>query len=301
MSERRRDDEELDLAVVARDDATLDALGRDEAVADGDLLTEMLTAWRAEVVADTADADTRIYAVGTSGGRDHVDLPAPALPSATGPARSRPPRRRAWRLAAAVIAALVLATGLGVGSRNAGPTSPLWSLTRVLYPERADVSSVEYTIAQARDAAAAGRLDEARQLIEQARRELARVTDPTDAARLRAEIDAVLRDLAIPACPTWPRCGTAPASPALPPAASTPAGPRPSSPAPRTTAPARPPAAPAPSPSTRPELLPSLPGLPPPPLPGPSVLPSLPSPSVLPSLPGLPLPGLPLPTGGLLD
>ncbi|MEH0841234.1 hypothetical protein V6U81_02415 [Micromonospora sp. CPCC 205711] len=292
MSERRRDDEELDLAIVARDDATLDALGRDEAVADGDLLTEMLTAWRAEIAVDAADDETTTVlgaatSAGHQGGRDSVDLPAGALLPVTG--RSRPLQRRTWRVAAAVIAALVLATGLGVGSRNAGPTSPLWSLTKVLYPERADVSSVEYTIARARDAAAAGRFDEARQLLEQAQRELARVTDPADAARLRAEIDAVLRDLAVPACPTWPQCGTTPVLPAPHPG-STADGPRPGSPAAGTTGPAAPTTAPAlppaPPPSNRPIPLPPLPGVPPPPLTSPSLLPSL--------------PGLPLPTGGLL-
>jgi hypothetical protein len=294
MSARRRDDEELDLATVARDDATLDALGRGEAVAGGDLLTEMLTAWRADVAVDAADArTTTVLADATNPGRGNAEVPAGIPLPAAGSGRPRPLRRRVWRMTAAVIAALVLATGLGVGSRNAGPASPLWSLTKVLYPERADVSSVEYTIARARDAAAAGRFDEARQLIEQAQRELARVSDPADAARLRAEIDAVLRDLAVPACPTWPRCGTTAVSPTRSPA-STAGSTHPSrpatgatGPAQQTTTSARPPAAPAPSPSARPLPLPSLPDLPPPPLPSPSLLPSL-------------LPGLPLPTGGLL-
>ncbi|MGC5019293.1 anti-sigma-D factor RsdA [Micromonospora sp. DT47] len=292
MSERWPDGgEELDLTTVAHDDLLLDALGRGETETDADGLPAMLAAWRADVVADETDADvdgTEVLAVGTGVDRrvDRVRADTPAGPVLAS-ARSRPLRRRALRLAAAVVAALVLATGLGVGSRTAGPSSPLWSLTKVLHPERAEVRAVEDTIDRARDAVAAGRFEEARQLIDQARRDLTRITDPADVARLRADIDAVLRDLAAAACPTWPGCATSPALPTPSPAAPTAGGPDATgTPAPRTTAPAPRPAAPAPSPTSGSHLLPSLPGLPLPPAPSPSLLP--------------PLPGLPLPTGDLL-
>ncbi|MGK5444723.1 anti-sigma-D factor RsdA [Micromonospora sp. URMC 105] len=290
--------EELDLTTVTRDDLLLDALGRGEEGADGDELAAMLAAWRADVTADADDTglSAPLLAVGTSagrpGGRVGADLRSGPADVLAGRVRPRRPRPWALRLAAAVAAVLVLATGLGVGSRNAGPTSPLWSLTKVLHPEQAAVRTVEQSIARARDAVAAGRLDEARHWIDQARQDLAWVADPAGADRLRAEIDALLRELATPRCPGSPGCAPPPA-PA--PAASTGGG------SPGASAPAAPPSAPA-SPSARPTprsssgsgLLPSLPkpSAPKPPLPtGPA-----PSSSLLP-----PLPGLPLPTGGLLD
>ncbi|MEV0809315.1 anti-sigma-D factor RsdA [Micromonospora sp. NPDC050200] len=280
--------EELDLTPVTRDDLLLDALGRGEEGTDDDTLASMLAAWQADLTADVdgVGASSVLLAVGTDTDR-RVGRVGGDLPAAAGRARSRRPGPWVLRLAAAVAAVMVLATGLGVGSRNAGPTSPLWSLTKVLHPEQAAVRTVEDTIGRAREAVAAGRLDEARQLVDQAQRELVPVTDPADVTRLRAEIDAVLRDLAAPGCPTWPQCAT---PPALTPAASTTTGsPRGTpSPAPPATRPASPPA----EPTSRTDPLPSLPRLP---------LPPAPSPSVLSPLPGLPLPGLPLPTGGLLD
>ncbi|NYF59251.1 anti-sigma-D factor RsdA [Micromonospora purpureochromogenes] len=285
--------EQLDLGTVTRDDLLLDALGRGDEGTDGDDLAAMLAAWRADVTADVDETgrSSGLPAVGTEADqRAGSDLPTG--PVRVGGARSRRPRPWALRLAAAVAAVLMLATGLGVGSRSAGPESPLWALTKVLHPEQAAVRTVEDIIARARDAVAAGRLDEARRLVDQAQRELTSVTDPADATRLRAEIDAVLRDLAAPSCPTWPRCAT-PAAPTGP--TSTPLGPTAANPpgtaapGPATTAPTRPPAQPAPEPTAGSNLLPL------PPLPRLPLSPA-PSPSLLP-----PLPGLPLPTGGLLD
>ncbi|MBQ0905097.1 anti-sigma-D factor RsdA [Micromonospora sp. U21] len=292
MSEPRPDGgEEVDLAAIHRDDLLLDALGRGEQEADADDLTTMLAAWRADVAADQPDT--------VVGGPVHVDPPPPdsrvrtlrtGTPTApaSGPPRWRPSGRRAPGLAAAVLAVLMLATGLGVASHDAGPTSPLWSLTRVLHPERAEVLAVEHTTARAREALAAGRYDEARELIDQSQRDLGRVTDPTDATRLRADIDAVQRDLAAHQCPGWPRCATSPVAPTPSPAVSTAAAPETSgAPAPGRTTP--PPQRPAPAPTST--ANPTLPRLPLPPVP----LPEVPLPSVLPSLPDLPLP-----TGDLL-
>ncbi|MEH0938954.1 anti-sigma-D factor RsdA [Micromonospora psammae] len=285
MSERWPDDgAELDLGTVAHDDLLLDALGRGGAESDGDDLTAMLAAWRDDVAAGVDELE---WVAGTPD-PDHAQVrpdapPAPAL----APIRPLPLRRRALRLAAAVAAALVLVTGLGIGSRDAGPASPLWSLTKVLHPERAEVRVVEETIARAREAAAAGRFEEARQLVDQARRELAGVGDPAEAARLLAELDAVLGDLTIPACPTWPRCAasTPPPTPLTPPATTSPSG-GPASTRPPTPRPAAP-RPPTPKPTSKPtpasggNLLPSLPELP---------LPTEPKPRPSVSLPELPLP-----------
>ncbi|WP_328415623.1 hypothetical protein OG470_23885 [Micromonospora sp. NBC_00389] len=291
MSEPRPDGgEELDLAAIDHDDLLLAALGRGEQVADADGLTAMLAAWRADVTADLPDTvvDGAVRADPPPPDRRVRKLRAGAPTGPVpGPPRWQPLGRRALGLAAAVVTALMLATGLGVASRDAGPTSPLWSLTKVLHPERAEVLGVEHTTGLAREAVAAGRYDEARQLIDQAQRDLGRITDPADATRLRADIDAVLRDLAAHGCPGWPRCATSPLAPTPPPAASTAAAPEPSGAAtPGGTAPAPPRPAPTDSPTSG--ANPTLPRLP---------LPSVPLPSVLPSLPGLPLP---LPTGDLL-
>ncbi|SCF07103.1 Anti-sigma-D factor RsdA to sigma factor binding region [Micromonospora coriariae] len=299
MSEPRPDGgEEVDLAAIHSDDLLLDALGRGEQEADADGLTAMLAAWRADVTADQADT--------VVDGPAHVVPPPPDGRSGTlragaptspvpGPPRWQPSVRRALGFAAAVVAVLMLATGLGVASHDAGPTSPLWSLTKVLHPERAEVLGVEHSTARARAAVAAGRYDEARELIDQAQRDLGRVTDPADATRLRADIDAVLRDLAALGCPGWPRCEVSPLAPTPSPGVSTAAAPEPSGAAtPGRTAPA--PARPAPTDSPTSGANPTLPRLPLPSVPLPSVpLPPVPLPSVLPSLPVLPLP-----TGDLL-
>ncbi|MEV1333248.1 anti-sigma-D factor RsdA [Micromonospora costi] len=272
MTEQARDSgEELDLATIARDDELLDALGRGDPAPDGDDIAAMLAAWRTEV---DDDGEQRLIRAATD-----VGPPEPV----TGPT---PVGRGALRLAAAVVALLAIATGLGVGSRHASPSSPLWSLTRVLYPEHAQVRDVEATLTRARAALADGRLDEARDLATRARRDLAGVDDAAVAARLRADLDALDRDLAVavplPVVPTppAPTGGAAPTTPA--PAGST------TAPAPGATGGAPAPSPPRPVPSTSaPGLppilpLPSLPGL------GGSGSPILP----LPSLPGLPLPTL---------
>ncbi|MET8361322.1 anti-sigma-D factor RsdA [Micromonospora sp. NPDC005171] len=289
MSEPRPDDgEAVDLAAIHRDDLLLDALGRGEQEDDADGLTAMLAAWRADFTTDqpatVVDGPVQVVAPASAGRARTLRAGAPAA-LVPGPTRWRPSGRRALGLAAAVLAVFMLATGLGVASHDARPTSPLWSLTRVLYPERAEVLGVEHTTARAREAVADGRYDDARELVDQAQRDLGRVADPADVTRLRADIDAVLRDLAAHLCLGWPRCATGPVISTPSPAVSTGAAPEPTGvPGPGRTPP-RPqqPAPTHPSTSTANPLLPRPP------------LPSVPLPSVLPSLPSLPLP-----TGGLL-
>jgi hypothetical protein len=285
MSERWPDGgEELDLTTVAHDDLLLDVLGGGGGrEADVDSLTPMLAAWRADVTADEEDAD--VTGIHVLYGRTDVHHQLARFRADTtsahllGSAPSRPFMRRALRLAAAVTAALVLVTALGVGSRNAGPNSPLWSLTKILHPERAEVRDTEGAIARARAAVAARRFEEARQLIDQAQQDLTRITDPAEVARLSADIDAVLDDLTAQAgCPTWPRCATTPTPPTPSPVASTASGPHATrSPAPGTTTSAPRPAAPAPSSTSRSNPLPPAPELPRPSALAPSVLLPLPT------------------------
>ncbi|MEV0428588.1 anti-sigma-D factor RsdA [Micromonospora sp. NPDC050495] len=289
MSERMAGggDEAMDLDVLARDDLLLDALGRGEPAPAGDDLAAMLAAWHADV----ADEAPPLRPAAPDAEADPADAetdPAESLDATVTPLPARRPRR-AVRLAAAGVALLALAGGLGVASRSAEPGGPLWSLTKVLYPQRAEVRDVEALIAQARAAWDAGRLDEARDLIDRAGRELADVTDPATAARLRAELDALARDLAAASAPP-PAPAPSVATPAVPSVSPTtgPSAPRPApSPSPRQSRPATSPA-PTSSASDGGGLLP---GLPLPTLP----LPPLPVPSLSPLLPGLPLP-----TSGLL-
>ncbi|MFG3422639.1 anti-sigma-D factor RsdA [Micromonospora sp. NPDC049460] len=274
MSEHSGDGrEELDLATIARDDQLLDALGRGEPGPAGDDLAAMLAAWRTEV-----------YAVD-----DDDDRPRPAAEDnhALRPAVDAAPTRRArpamlgqgvLRLAAAVIAVVVISTGLGVGSRHAGPTSPLWSLTKLLYPEQADVRLVERTIQRARTAATAGRVDEARALIEEARTELAAIDDPTAVRRLSAELDSLQHALPEPvATPAAPSTAASPPAPTGDGGPTTPTRPAPSQPE-----------KPTPDGSPAPGLVVPLPGLP-------TLRPDPGPPTRLP-----PLPELPLPTGRIL-
>ncbi|MFG1656441.1 anti-sigma-D factor RsdA [Micromonospora chersina] len=270
-------DEAMDLGTIARDDALLDALGRGEPAPEDDALAGLLAAWRS----DLAEEPTGVR---------------PAAPDVVqeAPARRAVRRPRPWalRLAAAAVALLALVSGLGISSRDAGPGSPLWSLTKLLHPQQAEVRGIEDTVDRARAALDAGRLDDAEALIAQARRDLARVEDPAEVARLAAALDVLARDLAAA------RAVTAPPSAA--PAVTTPDTPAPTAvpspthtgtprPGPATSGgSSRPGTGSSPDPADSP-LLP-LPRLP------------LPSVSVSASVPGLPLPGLPLPTGGgLLD
>ncbi|MFE9689496.1 anti-sigma-D factor RsdA [Micromonospora sp. NPDC005806] len=299
MSERTPGggDEAMDLDILARDDLLLDALGRGEPAPAGDDLATMLGAWHADIADGVPTAAVRPPAPTGDGHPEEIrpeggnavpaaepSVGAERLPAPTSLAAARARRHRPWtvRLAAAAVALLAMAGGLGVGSRSAGPGSPLWSLTRVLYPQQAEVRDVEELIAQARAALTGGDLDEARQLVDRARRELADVTDPATVDRLRAELDALDRDLAaargslsaIPSPALTPE--VRPTTPAARPSGGTRA------PSPRQSRPATSPA-PGTSPGGGGPLLP---------------LPALP----LPSLPSLsPLPKLPLPTGGLLD
>ncbi|SCG70669.1 anti-sigma-D factor RsdA [Micromonospora inositola] len=285
MTERTPGGEEaMALEVIARDDLLLDALGRGEEASTDDGIAAMLAAWRADVAAEVPEpAELRPPTPTGDGGATEPPVPLAA-------ARSRRSRPWALRLAAAVVAVLALVSGLGISSRNAGPSSPLWTLTKLLYPQQAEVRGVEETIARARAALTAGRFDEAQRLVDQARRELTGITDPATVDRLREQLDALTRQLVAERADAAP-----PATPPVTPAPS-------SAPLPGPTARATQAPVPAPKP-TKPGTG-STPGgsatggggdplLPLPRLP----LPPLPSPSLLSPLPGLPLP---LPTSGLL-
>jgi hypothetical protein len=251
------EEQPIDLAVLAADDRLLDDLGRGGPAPDGDPVAALLAGWRADLDGDSEPAEE---------------------PAVSAPARRRPSRVR-WIVAAAA-AVLLAGGGLVVAAGGADPDSPLWPITRVVYPRQADTAAAEHAIARARRAAEQGRYRDAQRLIAEAETLVSRVSDPAQAGRLRAELDAV-RALV----------------PAAVPAATAPPG---ASPTP-TTGPtgggAGPgggggPATPAPGPTT------AGPGQGRPGLPLPPILPSVGVPPLpLPSLP-LPLPSLPIIGGG---
>lgn len=249
MVTERSGEPPVDLAEIQADDALLDALGHGEPAPDDDDLAGLLAGWRADL--------------GT-------DLPAD-LPS--GIPVPLPARRRTGvrRMLAGAVAAAVLLGGAALGARHSGPDNPLWPLTRVLYPQQAHVLAVEHTIALAGDAAAAGRHDDARRLLDVAATDVERVEDPATRQRLRDRIEEIRRSL--PAA-------TGPAAPAsTPPTPVTPSAPAPS---PGVTTPGHTPGSGGGDPTTGPGgLVPGLPTPQVPPLPGPS----LPLPPLLPSLP----------------
>jgi hypothetical protein len=243
--------EPLDVATAARDDALLTALGRGEAAPADDELALMLSAWRADLAADA-------------------------------PAATRPRRRSSWRIILAAAAAVVaFIGGLTIAAGGAGPDSPLWPITQLVYPERADSRAAErdaeHTIAQARRAVAEQRYADAARLLDQATVDIRRIHDGTVARRLLDEVAALRALLPGSALPPGPAGGNTPT--------------------------------PAPSPGAGGATEPGggsggqptgggpLPGVPLPTLPTPS-LPGLPLPTLpLPTLPTLPLPTLPtLPT-----
>jgi hypothetical protein len=165
---------------VTADDLLLDALGRGDLSADDDEVAAMLAAWRADLDADDStepqDAEPEVAVV------------APVIPIRR--------VRRLARIAVAAAAVLVLGGGLTVAAASgAKPGSPLWPITRVVFPGQADVAAAQHAIDLARNAAVEGRLDDARRLVDQADSLIARVRSPQDAERLRAELDDVRRML----------------------------------------------------------------------------------------------------------
>jgi len=259
----------VSVAQIAADDRLLDALGRGEAP-EVDLATDpaaaMLAAWQADLDGDGAWMDT------WDDEPETAPLPLPA---------GDPRRKR--RLVQAILgaaAAAVVAVGLGVSAHQAQPGSVLWPVSKVVYPQRAEVKAAEKAIADARAAAADGRPGEALALLTTAEEHIARIDDLATAARLRAEVAELRRTLLAAATPppatSAPRANVPTPSPAPRASESTPSGSSGSDPS---TEPGGGDGDdPEPSPSR------SAPG---------GILPDLPLPTPLLPLPSLPLPPLP--------
>lgn len=257
------------------DDQLLDALARASEPPDGaDALVAGLAAWRGELASQPLPAA--------------LDL-ATVLPP--GPAVDRS-RSRWRRLVAGAGAALVVAGGGGAvtvaAAAGAGPDSPLWPITQLVHPDRAEarlaqlaieqVEQVEAVVAEARQAVVEGRYADAGRLLGEAEQLAAELPADGEQRRLLAEV-AQVRTL-FPAEPL-PAPGELPTG-ELPPAGELPTGELPPLPESGTdpAAPEPPPAGesssdprdqqPEPSPDPDPDPTPDpIPGLPLPPLPSP--------------------------------
>ncbi|GAA4149440.1 hypothetical protein GCM10022251_14220 [Phytohabitans flavus] len=264
--QRGKADKPVSVAQIAADDRLLDALGRGDPF-DGDPATDpaatMLATWRADLDGDPVDAlpDDAFLA---------------ALDDEPAPLRAGDPGRKR-RLVQAVLgaaAAAVVAVGLAVSAHQAQPGSVLWPVSKVVYPQRAEVKAAEQAIADARAALAAGRTADAQALLATAQAHIAHIGDGATAARLLAEVDALLRAL------------SAATVPAPPPTPATPAPAPTTAPAPRTSQ-----SAPGGSSGSKPVPPPE--GGDPTPEPSESSRGLLPLPTPLLPLPPLPLPSLP--------
>jgi hypothetical protein len=218
-----------DLADMVADTLLLDALGSGGTVPATDRVAWMLAAWREDIAAGLDELTAQPLPVGTAvvaqseaePAGEHTELlPVVALPEpapvvvppshvsadvepvtpddeavdalvGADPRDGRRSRRAVkWTLGSAA-ALLVAGTGIVIGAGQATPGSPLWPITRVMYPEQADAAAAEHTLALARLAAADGRYDEARRLLKRAGTLVGRVDDPSRARRLREEMATV--------------------------------------------------------------------------------------------------------------
>jgi hypothetical protein len=180
----------VDMTQVQRDDELLDALVRGEAAPADDELAVLLAAWRDDLSLDLSDEDDGPYSL----------RPAAPLPASPAPARTvRRPARRAGRgrtLSIAAAAVLIgLAGGTTAAAANAGPDSPLWPITRVVFADHADSvlseQSAEDSIAKAREAIAQSRYADADKLLDEAATSAGKVHDEGTVRRLLDEISAV--------------------------------------------------------------------------------------------------------------
>jgi len=216
--------EPFDLDVIRADDALLDALGRGESVEQTDSLATLLTAWRGDLVAEPPQTSPIRAAQPVVAGAQAQPTIGNAQRSTAQP-HVRTSRRARIAVAAAVIAAI--AGGTAAAAATATPGSPLWSISQVIYPARADRVAAEDALAQARRAIDDRNFERARQAVDQAEALIARVHDPRQAARLRVELQEVMQRLvsATALIVPPPTSTTAPvplpsSSPARPPARS---------------------------------------------------------------------------------
>jgi len=235
----------VDLTTLAEDDRLLDQLGRGERPDGCDDVDALLSDWRARMPAPDP-ADDRLLAASVAAIR-------------------RPVTRWSRRSVVVATTALVAFGGLTAAAEHAGPDSPLWPITQLVYGDLADsrtsARDAGDTVADARIAIDSGAYDRASRLLDHAATLTDRVDEPGVADELRTRI-ATLRGLIptvtdpLPATPPVPAVPGTPSA-TLPPTPTTNPPPSASDPVDVPDLPTTPPALLPPLPID----LPDLPGL----------------------------------------
>ncbi len=167
----------MDLTTLHEDDLLLDQLGRGEEPMNGGTVAATLSQWRA-ALPEAGPPDDRLLAAAVAAVR-----------------RARPTGR--WVRGSTIAAtALVLAFGaVTAAAEHAGPGSPLWPVTQLLFHDQAEarsaVDAAALTIAEARAAIDDGRFGQAARLLDDAAVLVERIDDRATAQRLSAEIAAL--------------------------------------------------------------------------------------------------------------
>jgi hypothetical protein len=209
----RPQDEPLGMAMIQADELLLEALGRGEPAGTDDETATLLASWRSDLASDMpkvstvqiANASTAPTApVSGRGIRPHRQIPTP-----------RRSARASLGARIAVAAAIVgaLAGGATVAAANANPGSPLWPITQVMYPARADRVAAENALEQARRAVIDRRFDEAARQLDRAAELISRINDPQLAAQLRAKLQHIRQLLASATTPGSPLPTSSPTPP----------------------------------------------------------------------------------------
>jgi len=167
----------MDLTTLHEDDLLLDQLGRGEEPTNSGTVAATLSQWRA-TLPEAGPPDDQLLAAAMAAVR-----------------RPRPPRR--WVRGSTIAAtALLLACGaVTAAAEHAGPGSPLWPVTQLLFHDQAEAraaaDATAHAIAEARAAIGDGRFGQASRLLDDAASLVERVDDRADANRLSAEIAAL--------------------------------------------------------------------------------------------------------------
>jgi hypothetical protein len=169
-----------------------------------DPVIQALHAWRTDI---TADLD-HLPATPPNGHRQIRRMRSGATPGDASQAedgtshhraqhRRRPARRRA-SFAAVAVGLTAGLSGIAVAAADAGPGSPLWPITKVIYSdvaaERQAEADAEAALDRARRALAEGRVDEAERLLDEANRKAGAVRSP-EAEKLRENLNEVRSEI----------------------------------------------------------------------------------------------------------
>jgi hypothetical protein len=164
------------------DDEMLDRISRGEPAEDGDV-ERMLFTWRASMPSAGPTDDRLLDAVTAAVARPRRD-------------------HLRWRGAVAAVAAVAVLTGgaLTAVAAQAGPTSPLWPVTELVFgsiaESRVALDRCDNTLDDAKVAADEGRVSEATRLLDHADALADKVDEPGAAGRIRDAIADLRAQLA---------------------------------------------------------------------------------------------------------